>query len=80
MTHKHQNIKKSSYAVFYDTSKQNASSSTATAVKFNFQQAAHKIKINQNTAGNPTKITVAENGLYQLHYQFQLIKKVYGKI
>jgi hypothetical protein len=69
-----QNIKKSSYAVFYDTAKQNASSSTATAVKFNFQQAAHKIKINKNTAGNPTKITVTENGLYQLHYQFQLIK------
>ena len=69
-----QNIKKSSYGVFYDTTKQSAMSTTATAVKFNFQLATHKIKINQNTAGSPTRITVAENGLYQLHYHFQMIK------
>jgi hypothetical protein len=47
-------------------------------VKFNFQLATHKIKINQNTAGSPTRITVAENGLYQLHYHFQIIKPDVG--
>jgi hypothetical protein len=73
-----QNIKKSSYGVFYDTTKQSAMSTTATAVKFNFQLATHKIKINQNTAGSPTRITVAENGLYQLHYHFQMIKPDVG--
>jgi hypothetical protein len=73
-----QNIKKSSYGVFYDTTKQSAMSTTATAVKFNFQLATHKIKINQNTAGSPTRITVAENGLYQLYYHFQIIKPDVG--
>ncbi len=72
------NIKKSSYGVFYDTSKQNAIVATATVVKLNFQQVAHKIIVNNNTAGNPTKITVLENGLFELHYQFQMIKPDLG--
>ncbi len=73
-----QNSKKNCYGFFYDTTKQSAIIATATAVKFNFQQVAHKIKINQNTAGSSTRITVAENGVYQLHFYFQMIKPDLG--
>ncbi len=65
---------KKSYALLFDTSKQTTSIATATAIKFNFVQAANKVTIINNTAGNPTKITVTDTGLYQVNFNLQFIK------
>jgi len=63
-----------SYGIYYDTSKQSTTIATATAIKFNFQQFANKISISNNSAGYPTKITVIENGFYQVNFNLQFIK------
>lgn len=63
-----------SYGVYYDTSKQSTTIATATAIKFNFQQIENKISIVNNSLGNPTKILVSENGLYQVNFNLQFIK------
>lgn len=63
-----------SYGVYYDTSKQSTTIATATAVKFYFQQIENRISITNNSAGNPTKILVNENGLYQVNFNLQFIK------
>jgi hypothetical protein len=65
---------KKSYALLFDTSKQTTSIATATAIKFNFVQAANKVSVINNTAGNPTKITVTDTGLYQVNFNLQFIK------
>jgi len=66
------------YGFFYDTAKQIALQSTATAVKFNFQQLTNKININNNSSGNPTKITIIAAGIYIVNYHLQFIKSDAG--
>jgi cell fate (sporulation/competence/biofilm development) regulator YmcA (YheA/YmcA/DUF963 family) len=66
------------YGFFYDTAKQIALQSTATAVKFNFQQLTNKININNNSSGNPTKITIVAAGIYIVNYHLQFIKSDAG--
>ena len=63
-----------SYGVYYDTSKQSTTIATATAIKFYLKQTENKVSISNNTAGNPTKIIVSENGLYQVNFNLQFIK------
>lgn len=62
------------YGSFYDTSKQIAILSTATAVKFAFTQSSSNISIANNTSGNPTKITVTHAGVYHIRYALQMVK------
>jgi hypothetical protein len=62
------------YGVFYDTAKQITLSSTATAIKFNFQQINNNINIVNNTANSPTRISVLAAGVYQVNYYLQFIK------
>ena len=69
---------KNNYGFFYDTSKQTALVSTATAIKFNFQQITNKINITNNSANNPTRINFAESGIYQINYSVQFIKSDAG--
>jgi hypothetical protein len=69
---------KNNYGFFYDTTKQTALVSTATAVKFNFQQITNKINITNNSANNPTRINFAESGIYQINYSVQFIKSDAG--
>jgi hypothetical protein len=69
---------KNNYGFFYDTSKQTALVSTATAIKFNFQQITNKINITNNSANNPTRINFIESGVYQINYSVQFIKSDAG--
>ncbi len=66
------------YGFFYDTAKQTALLSTATAVKFNFQQISNKINVSNNSANNPTRINFVESGIYQINYSIQFIKSDAG--
>ncbi len=66
------------YGVFYDSAKQITTVSTATAVKFGFQKIANKINILNNTANNPTRISVSEAGVYEVNYSLQFIKSDVG--
>ena len=63
-----------SYALFYDTSKQTTTISTATAIRFGFQQFSNKITIANNSVGSPTKILVSESGIYQVNFNLQFLK------
>jgi len=65
---------KNTYGIFYDTTKQTTTVATATPMKLNFQQLANKISAAINTAGNTTRITVSENGIYQMRYMVQFVK------
>ena len=69
---------KNNYGLFYDTSRQPTSVSTATPVKLAFLQLANKINITTNTSGNPTRITVTDAGIYHLNYNLQFIKSDAG--
>ena len=69
---------KNNFGIFYDTSKQVTNIATATAIKFNFLQAAFKINISFNTSGNPTRIMVLEAGMYQVNFHVQFIKPDIG--
>ncbi len=69
---------KNEYGSFYDTSKQTTTIATATAVKFYFQLLANKISVTNNSSGNPTRITVSDAGVYQVHYTVQSIKSDIG--
>jgi hypothetical protein len=65
---------KNYFGVFYDTTKQNTSIATATAVRLNMQQITNKISVVNNTSNNLTRITVQVAGVYQLNYVLQFIK------
>ena len=62
------------YGVFYDTAKQTALPSTATAIKFNLQQLNNNINVVNNNANNPTRIIVLAASVYQINYHLQFIK------
>lgn len=66
------------YGSFYDTTKQQALLSTATAVKFAFIQVNNNISITNNSSGSPTKITVTHAGLYHIRYALQIVKADVG--
>lgn len=67
-------IPQKSYGIFYDTSKQATLPSTATAIKFNFQQANNFISVVNNTTSMPTRIIFLNAGIFQLNYHLQYIK------
>ena len=69
---------KNNFGIFYDSSKQTTVAATATAIKFNFQQASLKINTALNTLGNPTRIMVIQAGTYQVNYILQFIKPDLG--
>jgi hypothetical protein len=62
------------YGNFYDTAKQTTPIATASVVKFNFMNFANNIAITNNTSGLPTRITVNNEGLYNVKYTLQFIK------
>ena len=62
------------YGNFYDTAKQTTPIATASVVKFNFINFANNIAITNNTSGLPTRITVNNEGLYNVKYTLQFIK------
>lgn len=68
------NFPKNNYGIFYDTAKQTALASTATAIKLSLQQLSNKINVVNNSTGNLTKITVTDPGSYFIHYNLQFIK------
>ena len=69
---------KNNFGIFYDSSKQITTVATATAIRFNLQQVANKINIANNSSGNPTRITVAEAGVYQVNFILQFLKSDAG--
>ena len=69
---------RSEYGSFYDTAKQQASVSTATAVKFSMTQVSNNIGVVNNTNANPTKIMITHAGIYNVKYVLQIIKSDAG--
>lgn len=61
-----------SYGSFYDTTDQTASVSTETLVKFNTPDLTNNITVANDGSGNPTKITFAVAGVYDVSVNLQL--------
>lgn len=62
------------YGIFYDTAKQFTIPSTATAIRFNFQQINNGITVVNNNTNVPTRVTFLASGLFQVNYNLQFIK------
>ena len=62
------------YGSFYDTAKQVTAVLSAISVKFGFASFANNISITNNTSGLPSRITVANAGIYLVKYALQFIK------
>ncbi|MFY8167196.1 MAG: hypothetical protein ACOVJ8_11460, partial [Sediminibacterium sp.] len=66
------------YGSFYDTAKQQAIASVATAIKLYFTHLGNDISITNNTSSMPTRVTVKYGGIYSFNYTLQLIKSDSG--
>jgi|694.fasta_scaffold16718_2 hypothetical protein len=66
------------YGSFYDTAKQQATASVATAIKLYFTHLGNAISITNNTSGIPTRVTVKHAGVYSIQYTLQVIKSDTG--
>lgn len=63
------------YGSFYDTTTQIAAlTATAYPVKFNTTDIANGVSIVNNGSGNPTRITIANTGVYDIEFSLQLEK------
>jgi len=63
------------YGSFYDTTTQTATlTATAYPVQFNTTDIANGISIVNNGLGNPTRITIANTGVYDIEFSLQLEK------
>jgi hypothetical protein len=63
------------YGSFYDTTTQTATlTATAYPVQFNTTDIANGISIANNGLGNPTRITIANTGVYDIEFSLQLEK------
>ena len=61
------------YASYSDSSTQNLTSSAVTYVKFNTVEAQQYISVQNDGLGNPTKIVVADSGVFSFTLSPQLI-------
>jgi len=61
-----------SYGSFYDSTDQTATVNTVTLIKFNGTDISSGISIVNDGSGNPTKITFANDGLYDVSVNLQL--------
>jgi hypothetical protein len=61
-----------SYGSFYDTTDQTASVNTETLVKFNTTDLTNDITVVNDGSGNPTRITFAVAGVYDVSVNLQL--------
>ena len=66
------------YGSFYDTAKQQAIASVATAIKLYFIHLGNDISITNNTSGMPTRVSVKYGGIYSFNYTLQFIKSDSG--
>lgn len=63
------------YGSFYDTTTQTATlTATAYPVQFNTTDIANGVSIVNNGLGNPTRITIANTGVYDIQFSLQLEK------
>ena len=63
------------YGSFYDTTTQTATlTATAYPVQFNTTDIANGISIVNNGLGNPTRVTIANTGVYDIEFSLQLEK------
>jgi hypothetical protein len=63
------------YGSFYDTTTQTATlTATAYPVKFNTNDIANGVSIVNDGLGNPTRITIANTGIYNIQFSLQLEK------
>jgi hypothetical protein len=60
------------YISCYDLTDQTAVVDTPTPVKFNTVGASNDISVTNNGSGNPTRITFANNGLYNVSINLQI--------
>ena len=60
------------YGSFYDTTTQTAVINTPTPMKLNTTDFVNGFSIQNNLLGNPTRITAARNGRYNLQFSAQL--------
>ena len=60
------------YISCYDLTDQTAVVNTPTPVKFNTVGTSNNISVTNNGSGNPTRITFASNGLYNVSINLQL--------
>jgi hypothetical protein len=60
------------YISCYDLTDQTAVVDTPTPVKFNTVGASNNISVTNNGSGNPTRITFANNGLYNVSINLQI--------
>lgn len=61
-----------SYGSFYDTTDQTATVNTETLIKFNTTDLSNGITVANDGSGNPTKITFANDGIYDVSVNVQL--------
>ena len=63
------------YGSFYDTTTQTATlTDTAYAVNFNTIDLRNGVSITNNALGNPTRVTIANTGVYDIEFSLQLEK------
>ena len=60
------------YGSFFDTTTQSVAANTATPMKFNTTQSNNGVSIVNDGGGNPTKITFANAGTYNVQFSAQL--------
>jgi hypothetical protein len=66
------------YGSFYDTTTQSVTSGTATAMKLNVTDISQGISVTNNLSGDPTQITVHDDGVYNLQFSAQLNRTTGG--
>lgn len=62
------------WGFFYDTSRQTTSVNSANVVQWNFSAASNTATITNNTAGQPTRVTIQAAGVYKVFFKLQVIK------
>ena len=66
------------WGYFYDTSRQTTTVNSATVVQWNFSAASNTATITNNTAGQPTRVTIQAAGIYKVFFKLQMIKLDFG--
>ena len=65
------------YGAFQDNTTQTAvSANTAYAVKLNTTDLTNGVSVVNDGSGNPTRITLANTGIYNIQFSLQLSKKI----
>jgi hypothetical protein len=62
------------WGYFYDTSRQTTTVNSATVVQWNFSAASNTATMTNNTAGQPTRVTIQAAGIYKVFFKLQMVK------